>query len=262
MNTADVLSQKYEDLFDLTKSTIDRGPAFLIGQNGNTIAKQVTLFHLVRAGYLLEATYALCSQGFATEAMVILRSLLNLYINLKWLTSTDFEQRFQRFADFEVVFKKLAMQAVIDHGGIWDVIKDENLTIHDQDFERVKKKYNLTKKEDFFNWSGKSILRMASEKGVDLEKEYRIIYGHLSSIEHTGPESVRQYLDDSEKGTTTIKAGARDENIDLVLITALGYYLHVKAIAHTIFDVEWADLEKDKEAFLKIRNKYCRQEKV
>jgi len=262
MNTADVLSKKYGDLFDLTKVTIDRVPAFLTCQNANTMAKQVTLFHLVRSGYLLEATYTLCSQGLATEAMVILRSLLNLYINLKWLTSTDVEQRFQRFADFEVVFKKLAMQTVIDHGSIWDEIKDENLTIHDQDFQRVKKKYGLTKKKDFFNWSGKSIFRMASEKGVDLEKEYRIIYGQLSSIEHTGPEAVRQYLDDSEKGTTTIKAGPRDENIDLVLVTALEYYFHVKAIAHTIFDVEWTDLEKDREAFLKVRNKYWGQEKV
>ncbi len=262
MNIADVLEQKYRDLFHLTKLTIDQGPTFLAGQNANTMAKQVTLFHLVRAGYLLESTYTLCSQGLATEAMVILRSLLNLYINLKWLTSGDVEQRFQRFADFEVVFKKLAMQTLINHGGIWDEIKDENLTIHDQDFGRVKKKYGLTKKRDFFNWSGKSICMMASEKGVDLERDYRVIYGRLSSIEHTGPESVRQYLDDSEKGTTKIKAGPRDENIDLVLVTALEYYFHVKAIAHTIFDVEWTDLEKDREAFLKIRNKYWGQEKV
>jgi hypothetical protein len=161
-----------------------------------------------------------------------------------------------------VIFKKLAMQTVIDHGGIWDEIKDENLSIHDQDFERVKKKYGLTKKKDFFNWSGMSIFKMASEKGVDLEKEYRIIYGQLSSIEHTGPESVRQYLDDSEKGTTKIKAGPRDDNIDLVLITALEYYFHVKAIAHTMFDVAWTDLEKDRESFLKIRSKYWGQETV
>lgn len=262
MCTAEVLARKYGDLFELTMVTIDQGSAFLTGQNANTTAKQVTLFHLVRAGYLLEATYTLCSKGLATEAMVILRSLLNLYINLKWLTSTDIEQRFQRFADFEVVFKKLATQTVIEHGDIWDEIKNENLKIHDQDFEQVKNKYGLTKKKDFFNWSGKSIFMMASEKGVNLEKEYRIIYGRLSSIEHTGPEYVRQYLDDSEKGTTTIKAGPRDENIDLVLFTALEYYFHVKAIAHTIFDVEWTNLEKDREAFLKVRKKYWDQEKV
>jgi hypothetical protein len=262
MNAPDVLARKYGDLFDFTKTVIDEGPTFLAGQNANIMTKQVTLFHLVRAGYLLEAIYTLVAHGLATEAMVILRSLLNLYINLKWLTSTDVDQRFQRFADFEVVFKKLAMQTLIDHGDIWDEIKNENLTFHDQGFESVKKKYNLTKKEDFFNWSGMSILKMASEKGVDLEKEYRVIYGRLSSIEHTGPESVRQYLDDSGKGVTVIKAGPRDENIDLVLITALEHYFHVKAITHTVFDVEWTTLEKDREAFLKIRSKYWGEAKV
>jgi hypothetical protein len=262
MNAADILALKYNDLFDFTKITIARGHKFLIGQNANTLAKQITLHHFVRAGYLLEATYTLCSHGLATEAMVILRSILNLYINLKWLTSTDAEQRFQRFADFEVIFKKLAMQTIVDYGDIWDEIKDENLTNHDQDFESVKKKYDLTKKKDFFNWSGKSIFMMASEEGVDLENDYRVIYGRLSSIEHTGPESVRQYLDDSEKGVTTIKVGPRDESIDLVLITALEYYFHVKAIAHTIFHFEWTELEKDKETFLKIRRKYRGEEKV
>lgn len=262
MNATDVLAQRYGDLFDFTKAVIAEGPTFLAGQNANSMAKQVTLFHLVRAGYLLEATYTLVAHGLATEAMVILRSLLNLYINLKWLTSTDVDQRFQRFADFEVIFKKLAMETLIDHGDIWEEIKNENLTIHDQDFESVKKKYNLTKKDDLLNWSGMSIFRMASEKGVDLEKEYRVIYGRLSSIEHTGPESVRHYLDGSEKGVTVIKAGPRDENIDLVLITALEYYFHVKAITHTVFDVEWTTLEKDREAFLKVRGKYWGEEKV
>jgi|WetSurMetagenome_2_1015567.scaffolds.fasta_scaffold55905_2 hypothetical protein len=256
MTTIDVIASKYKDLFDFSKATIDEGPTFLTDQNANSTAKQVTLLHLARAGYLLEATYRLCSQGLATEAMVILRSLLNLYINLKWMTSTDSVQRFQRYADFEIVFNKLAMQTIINHGGIWDDIKNDDLTIHDQDFETIKEKYCLKERQDFRNWSGKSIFMMASEKGVDLEKEYRIIYRQLSSIEHTGPDSVRQYLDDSEKGFTKIKAGPRDENIDLVLVTALGYYFDVKAIAHNVFDLEWPNVQTHREAFSDLQRKY------
>lgn len=256
MTTIDVIARKYRDLFDSAKAAIDEGSTFLTGQNANTTARQVTLLHVVRAGYLLEATYTLCAHGLATEAMVVLRSLLNLYINLKWMTSTDVAQRFQRFADFEAVFKKLAMQTIIDQGDIWDEIKDDNLTIHDQRFESIKKKYSLTKERGFLNWSGKSISKMASEKGVDLEKEYRLIYGSLSSIEHTGPESVRHYLDDSEKGITKIKTGPRDENIDLVLLSALGYYFDVKAIAHNIFELEWPNIEANKEPFFSLQRKY------
>lgn len=260
MNETDVMARKHRDLFDFTEATIGKEP-FLAGQNANSLARQVTLFHLVRAGYLLEATYTLSTHGLATEAMVILRSLLNLYINIKWLTSAEVVQRFERFADFEVIFKKLAIQTVIDNGNIWDEIKDENLTVHDQAFESVKKKYGLTKKKDCFNWSGKSVFKMASEKGVDLAKEYQVIYGQLSSIEHTGPESAGHYLDDSKQGTTVIKAGPRDENIDLVLITALEYYFQVRKIAHTIFEVQWTTIKKDWEEFSKIKSKYWSEEK-
>ena len=103
---------------------------------------------------------------------------------------------------------------------------------------------------------------MAAEQGVDLEEEYWIIYERLSSIEHTGPESVGHYLDGSEKGITRIKAGPRDENIDLVLITALEYYSYMKAITHNIFDVERTALERDSESFLKTRSRYWGVEKV
>jgi hypothetical protein len=256
MTTIDALPSKYRDLFGFAKTTIDEGPTFLTGQNANTTAKQVTLLHVVRAGYLLEAIYRLCTHGLATEAMVILRSLLNLYINLKWMASTDAARRFQRYADFEVVFNKLAMQTIIEKGGIWDEIKDDDLTIHDPGFETIKKKYCLKKGKDFLSWSGKSIFMMASEKGVDLEKEYRIIYGRLSSIEHTGPDSVRQYMDDSEKGVTKITTGPRDENIDLVLVTSIGYYFDVKTIAHNVFDLEWLNIQTHREVFSELQSKY------
>jgi len=255
MKPPDYLLRKYKDIFDFAQNAIKEDGHFLIGQNANTLEKQVTLFNFVRAGYLLAAIYTLAIHGLATEGMVLLRSLLNLYINIKWLNTGDTKRRFERFADFEVVFKKLAMQTIVEHGDIWDQIKNEELSIHDADFESVKNKYGLRKREDFFKWSGKSIFKMAADEGVNLEKEYKIIYGRLSSMEHTGPESVRDYLDHLEKGITHVRAGPRDENIDLVLLTALEYYFHVKAIVHNVFDLEWHTLERDREAFLSIRNK-------
>jgi hypothetical protein len=138
MKATDLLAKKYGDLFGIARMTIDEGPSLLVGQNANSLAKQVTLFHFVRAGYLLKAIYTLATHGLATEAMVILRSFLNLYINIMWLTATDVARRFERFADFEVVFKKLAMQTVVDHGDIWDEIKGEDLSVHDRDFESVR----------------------------------------------------------------------------------------------------------------------------
>ena len=157
MESDEILYQKYQDLFDFSKSTIEDSLNFVVGGNANTLERQVTLFHFVRASYLFDAIYRLSIQGFATEAMVILRSLLNLYINIKWLTAGDTKRRFQRFSDFEVIFKKLAIDNVTKYGDIWDEIKNDDLSVHDKDFCRKKKKYNIRKRKDFFNWAGKSI---------------------------------------------------------------------------------------------------------
>ena len=256
MKIIKIIYEKYQDLFDFTKSTIDESLNFVIGENANTLERRVTLYHFVRAAYLLDAIYRLCLQGLATEAMVILRSLLNLYINLKWLTAGDTKKRFERFDDFEVIFKKLAMDDIIQQGDIWDEIKNDNLTVHDKEFERIKKKYKLRERKNFFNWTGKSIYKMANDKGVNLGKEYKIIYGNLSSIEHTGPDLVRSYLDDSENGITNIKPASRDENIDLALITALEYYFGVKAITHNIFDLSWNNIKSVEQIFSDLKNKY------
>lgn len=256
MKADEIIYHKYQDLLDFAKGTINESIKFVVGEHANTVERQVTLFHYVRAAYLLDAIYTLCLHGLANEAMVILRSLLNLYINIKWLTAGDTQKRFERFADFEVVFKKLSMDEIVQHGDIWDEIKKDDLTMHDNEFEKIKTKYNLKERKDFFNWSGESIYKMAKDKSVNLEKDYKIIYGQLSSIEHTGPDSVRSYLDNSEKGKTKIKAASRDESVDKVLITALEYYLYVKAITHKLFDVSWDNMKSVEKEFLNLRNKY------
>jgi hypothetical protein len=245
---------KYRDIFKLTRKTIKGNLRFLVGEQANSLKRQVTLFHYVRAAYLVEAIYALCKQGLATEAMVLLRSLLNLFINIKWLTKEDCEKRFERYADFEVIYKKLSIDTLFEHGEIWDEIEKPEINIHDEDFEKIKNKYELKNRRDYFNWSGKTIYQMA--KDVTLEKEYAIIYGRLSSREHTSPDSVRDYLETSEKGFTEIKQVKKAKDIDLVLLTALQYYYQIKAILHDIFSIEWRDMKSYEKEFSDLQNKY------
>ena len=140
------------------------------------------------------------------------------------------------------------------YGDIEDEIKNDDLAVYDKDFNQVKEKYNLKKWGDLIKWSGKSIYQMA--KDVNLENEYKIIYVKLSSIEHTGPDSVRNYLSDPEKGKIIIKKGARDESIDLVLLTSLDYYFKVKVIVHNIFDLDWTDKNNLEQVVIGLKKKY------
>ncbi len=79
-----------------------------------------------------------------------------------------------------------------------------------------------------------------------------IAYSYLSDIEHTGPASVRRYLEKSENGRTFIKHGPGDEDILLVLWTALDYFLEVTDIVKGVFGVDLVDAQREK---LKILHK-------
>ena len=186
--------------------------------------------------------------------IVLLQMKWGIFINLKWLTSGDSEKRMERFADFEVVQKKLDIDRILKFGSMPDDIKENAFSIHDEEFRRIKGKYNIKKIKDLYAWSGKSIGQMA--KDVSLEGDYHMVYGQISVLEHSGPSSVRKYLDDSQKGKTLVKIGPRDKDIDQVLLTSLQYFFGVKEITHNICDLEWPELENHKQTFERLRNKY------
>lgn len=255
------MSAKHGDIFAFCKRTIEEIGNLLTGQNANSLEKQVALFHYVRAGYLLNAIYTLITHGFATEAMVILRSLLNLYINIKWLNAGDSKERYERFGYFEAIFKWQAIQTLDHFVSTGANIDNKHLNHCKKCFEFVKEKYGLKNNKDYFNWSGLSISKMASDEGVDLQEEYKLIYSQLSAIEHTSPETVRQYLDkDTETVIGKITVGPREENITLVLITAMQYFFHVRAITCEVFGLAEDAYRSQTEAWEKIENKYWRND--
>ncbi len=251
------LYNKYSDIFSLADEIVSKGPVPLKEKNVDSLAEKITLFHYARALYLLESIKILCSEGYATEAMIILRSLFNLFINIRWLTSKDIKYcdikyRMERFADYDVIFRKKHQDNIIKFCS--GVINKDESTFFDKEFARIKKKYPKEKNFDPRFWSGRSIFEMASE--VSLESEYRILYSQLSELEHTGPSSKNKYIDFSEKGKMKIKTGPRDLDITIVLLTALTYFIDINAITHTIFKLKLYDLEKYKKDLNALKNIY------
>ena len=254
-----MIKEKYKDIFKFAQKVLDSNikPLHVHGQNANSLPKRVALYHYVRAFNLLWAIKILCEQGFAREGMILLRSLLNLYIDLKWLTTDDIDSRMERYADFEVIRKYTAIETLIELGEIprEEGIKDlENLR---ETYEKIKKKYGLKGNPRSWSWSGKRIRQMAEE--VSLKKDYDIVYFYLSDREHTSPAAVRDYLDNSKNGYIVTKVGLSDVKIDLVILTALDYFLNVKEITLDIFNMDCMDLSSlkvEKQELSKLQNKY------
>jgi hypothetical protein len=251
---------KYKDLFDLSHEMISNASATIEGQNVNTLTKRIILFHYIRAINLHIAIVKLCMEGHANEAFVILRSLLNLLINLKWITSEDSQSRMQRFADFDIVGKKLSIDRAINKGTISKEKAAERFPDLNRKFEVVKMKYNLKSNRDFKNWSGVNIFNMAQEIGF--EDYYLDIYSQLSDIEHTGHRSVRHYIDDSVHGNISVRIGGIDENTDHAILTSFDLFLRVKAIAYVTFKLNIDILKKENQKIEDLRAKYWTTELI
>lgn len=248
---------KYSDVFTFTDRIVAKGPVSFKGKTVDSLAEKITLYHYARALYLLQSIKVLCSEGYATEAKIILRSLLNLFINIRWLTSEEIDYcnvnyRMERFADYDVVFKKKHQDNIIEFCP--GAISEDEHTFFDKEFERIKKKYPKDTNFDPMFWSGRKIFKMASD--VSLEREYRILYSQLSELEHTGPSSKNEYVDLSCKGKMKIRTGPIDKNITMVLLTAISCFIDVNAITHSIFKLELDDLKRDKEELNVLKNKY------
>ncbi|MFQ5787404.1 MAG: DUF5677 domain-containing protein [Thermodesulfobacteriota bacterium] len=250
----EILFKKLSDLFQFIDRIIRTAPDAVTGQRVDSLIKAVVLYHYVRSIKLLQGIYTLCESGNGIEATILLRSLLNLYINLKWLTQEDIENRMTRFAEFEVIYKKLTMDKLKESRLLENKVPSNDYSVHDKDFETVKTKYNLKSDWDLFYWSGKSIRQMAEDLG--LERDYYVVYGYLSKIEHTSPSSVRSYLDDSIEGVITISVGPSEDYVAISLITSPQYFLPIKKIVFNTFGLGIEDIDSDYVLLRELDKKY------
>jgi len=207
----------------------------LENESASTLPKQLVFFHYVKALSLLDAIQILSQKKKTNEAGIILRSLLNLFINLKWLTSGDPDARMQKYADFEIISKKRKM----DLGGILPESEEEKQKTKEieEQYKKIIKKYNLNSKDwkCMTQWSGKSIRQMAID--VNLLADYEKVYSYLSFDEHTDPSTARRYLSHPKEEGALYIANPDDYLNALILWTSIFYYFEIEKIVAQIFNV-------------------------
>ncbi|MFA5007954.1 MAG: DUF5677 domain-containing protein [Candidatus Omnitrophota bacterium] len=221
-----------DDIKNVRILTLENIPA-------DTRAKQITFFHYIKAISLLDTIQILCRENKANESGIILRSLLNLYINIKWLTLKDINYRMKRYADFEIISKKIKM-ALADAKPDDELEKDKSVELNKK-FNEIVAKYKLNAQnwKDLTRWSGKSIREMARD--VCLLNDYEKIYSYLSFEEHTDPSTVRNHIDRSASVIFPKIANPDDFRIALIIWTALSYYYEIEKIISNIFMVSFSE---------------------
>ena len=83
-----------------------------------------------------------------------IRSLFNLYINLKWLTKKEVEYRMQRYADFESINRFLAAEACAKYVDFSPERKAKLKEIK-KEADKVRRKYKLKKNGNYTHGLGR-----------------------------------------------------------------------------------------------------------
>jgi len=142
----------------------------------------------------------LLEDGYIEDSKALLRSLLELVIQLKYISQepSEREKRAKLYMEYEIVARWHLMQADRKlHGQDTAWPRPDNLEAYEQlqdEYNRVKENYPQK-----YSWSGlRSIKKMAEQVGFEREYDYQ--YAVDSQFVHSGPLASRPYISACEEG--------------------------------------------------------------
>ena len=204
-------------------------------QVSETHLHDIVVYHLVRANSLLRATTAACEAGYAKEALLFLRSLFLLNMNLRWLMTGDTEEKVQRFAHFEAVRKHLSEMNLNEYG-----VHPVELS-NREGYQIAVEKYGLSTEDDLTYWPGLSPQEMADELGMT--NAYHLVFGRVLDYDITSPGAMNQYMEMTDEGLA-VRWSASEEEVEFTMREAIR--LFVEALKHflMVFDVSDTKLQR------------------
>lgn len=196
----------------------------------------VVHYHGLRALGLLQAIQILVKAGLPREAAVLNRSLLNLLIDLAWLTSGDAPTRIQWFADCEVLTIRAYLDGLLRMGEITEEQYRLDIGRIEPQLEAfcTQYGYDSSVKKPPRTWA-KPIKQLAYELSDHptwkfLWRDYESSYRYLSAQEHTDPREATAYMD-ADSGFSERRT-ASDEDYDTLIVETCRYGMAVLLVCH------------------------------
>jgi len=162
-------------------------------------------FCFAKAHKTFHATQRLCALGFGEDAAILLRSNINLLINMHFiLRNDDPVERCKEFIDYSVHERRRYIDSA------YQAKQPEWM-------EKVGTENPDEMKARVYKWKGNKIRTRAKSMGDErFLLHYTQGYKFYSSIEHADVMALVGYIDENETGFTANSA-ARDDYIGLVL---------------------------------------------
>jgi|GEM_PF-3947765 hypothetical protein len=210
-----MFKDKYRDI-SLLIDDLSTSKLIFLRSQWNVVSKAM-YYNYKKSVNLLKSISILCFEGYANEAIILFRSLLNIYISTKWISMDKTEERSQRYVDFELVYRRKFYEKVLEYGTPPHE-NTEALANNENQVNQTLLKYNIKDINDVRSWHGTTIKKMAYESG--LHWEYDVFYSYLSEFEHTGPASITEYWDGFN-----IQTNPREKNVVEILLQTIEYFL-------------------------------------
>ncbi len=196
---------KNKELFDLAKKVKADSFLFLENFEARNVKlddlaphQRIFLFFLTKAIKTYSASCILCQEGYGQDACVLLRSLLESLISVKYmlLDLDSADEKALRFVEYKWVILKRYLSETkngLENEQEDDLYSKKKLII--DKFNEYKKKYNIVSDRALLSWSGKTIKDMARITDKNLFQEYESAFRIYSRFSHTSIIGDNEYMD-------------------------------------------------------------------
>lgn len=140
-------------------------------------------FLFYRSYRLFWTNLVLCEKGFGTEACILLRSLMEVVVNMSWISQRNAEERAKLYRSYADIARKHLYDKYDKHGVFRKLSDSEMESIETR--EDIQKLYSRVKddyREERF-WAPKNIRSRAEDVGAGYDWEF--YYWYFSFFVHS-----------------------------------------------------------------------------
>ena len=206
--------------------------------------QDVIVFLLVKGVRTARSIITSCENGWGTESQILLRTLLEILINMFYVAKGG-PKVAKLFIEYDFVLLEMTLGKKELSRFVADATDEEKLQNQETllNFERVKSNY-----PNKYSWSNKTIRKMAKEVG--LENDYNVVYFRCSHIVHSSPRSSIDYIE-LDNGLLRFVLDPSNYFIYLSLVATCEYSIMMLKKAAEVFD-ELGEIIKQMENELQI----------
>lgn len=173
------------------------------------------------------ATLSLCEKGYGEDAAILIRSLFENFINLKYILSAEDDSRAERYLDFDFVLQKMMLDYAQDKPELLKMIeeREKRPKPNDMDIKTINSMAKKATDQHGFNmvkgWSDKSIKQMSEDIGRG--DQYKTVYRLQCQLSHPTPRGMNTYFNRNSEGWV-MEIGTNENYIEESLVTAFDFF--------------------------------------